>query len=509
MRGKIALTVGGVDVTRATRGLSFSSAAMGGYDTLSVQIMLPPEALDLTPATRVTVSDARSGRVAWQGFVSSPGDQETDARRVDLTAVGNARIAEDRTERMIYIDSELSLWSPAPNASRNEAAQVASGSIPANDDVSGLVTQFPRGVAVGPGAYNGHRYDGFDGAIHNLGAYRLIAQAGITSSDWVTRVAGFGGVHDRNASTTPGVMGRDVDDFGTGAAGLSVFFRRVGAATNVANDNTWGAFSSITVKGRRLNRWGDGGVEDASWVYVTGQMVIEDLIGRGLLPGVDPAAAEIGINPYQITQLTYPDPTRPRQVLDDIAAFDSNWLWQIGAHNGVGYTLRWQPWPTTPRYTLDDRDSYVRQGQELGWANRVKVLWSDAQGRQRVAEASLEVPELDGAGRVVYADPISLPDGLGSAENAAQIGTETLRDLYNQPASGTALVGRRIFDHQCGGWVEPWEIEPGSLVQIARTGDVIRLTAVEWDDDNYTARLTLGNPGRTAEERMAAVAGRR
>src|SRR5690606_22278157 len=135
MRGKIALAVGGVDVTRAARGLSFSSAAMGGYDTLSAQIMLPPEALDLTPATRVRVTDTRSGQVVWSGFVSSPGDQETDARRIDLTAVGLRRIADRATSRFLYIDRTLERWQEMPTGNRPNAS-AGSGQMP---DTAGVL----------------------------------------------------------------------------------------------------------------------------------------------------------------------------------------------------------------------------------------------------------------------------------------------------------------------------------------------------------------------------------
>ncbi len=540
MRGKIALTVGDTDVTRHARGLSFSSAAMGGYDTLSAQILLPPEALDLTPATRVRVTDTRSGQVVWSGFVSSPGDQETDARRVDLTAVGLRRVAEDRTARLLYVDRATDQWMKRPVAQRF-TAEAGAGQAPDDAGVLGgapaIVLSLPPGQAVGSGASAQAAYSGAYGTPQGVGAFVMARDESMTSASWdVTVAVAPGELSGTGAWQT--VYSAAADSLATiidrrrGAApwtdpqGAIIYrLQYTGAATNLTGDGIWATWAWPCVVGQMVDRWGTRlnmmtaanitytsatAGEDPITAYVEPHRVMHDLIGQGLLGEVDVAGALIDFSDAHIPQLAYFDPVRPAEVLDTLVALDSSMFWRIteGAAGLPRPELR--KWPEAIRYTLDDRDSYTRQGQASGWANRVAVEYTDAYGREREVVATFPVPALDEAGLEVYADPVPLPEGLGgSPDNATRFGVETLRDLYNQPASGTALVGRRIFDHQAGGWVEPWEIEPGSLVQIARTGNVVRLTAVEWDDGNYTARLTLGNPGRSAEERMAAVAGRR
>jgi len=541
MRGKIALAVGGVDVTRAARGLSFSSAAMGGYDTLSAQIMLPPEALDLTPATRVRVTDTRSGQVVWSGFVSAPGDQETDARRVDLSAVGLRRVAEDRTARLLYVDRTTDQWMKRPVAQRF-TAEAGAGQAPDDAGVLGgapaIVLSLPPGQAVGSGASAQAAYGGAHATPQGVGAILFARDESQTGGSWNVTVAvapgelsGTGAWDMVYAAAANSVAGYIERRRGAGdwpdADRYAVIYRLhySGAATNLTGEGIWSVLAWPCVVGQMVDRWGTRlnmitaanmsyvpatAGEDPITAYVEPHRVMHDLIGQGLLGDVDVAGALIDFSDAHIPQLAYFDPVRPAEVLDTLVTLDSSMFWRIteGAAGLPRPELR--KWPEAIRYTLDDRDSYTRQGQASGWANRVAVSYTDAYGRVREVVAAFQVPALDEAGLEVYADPVSLPEGLGgSPDNATRFGVETLRDLYNQPASGTALVGRRIFDHQCGGWVEPWEIEPGSLVQIARTGDVIRLTAVEWDDDNYTARLTLGNPGRSAEERMAAVTGGR
>jgi hypothetical protein len=40
----------------------------------------------------------------------------------------------------------------------------------------------------------------------------------------------------------------------------------------------------------------------------------------------------------------------------------------------------------------------------------------------------------------------------------------------------------------------PWEIEPGYLCRVRETGDDLRITQVDYDDDSCSMLLTLGTP---------------
>jgi hypothetical protein len=141
------------------------------------------------------------------------------------------------------------------------------------------------------------------------------------------------------------------------------------------------------------------------------------------------------------------------------------------------------------------------------------VNWTDGNGNAQstpVTAASLGLvgiglPVDDLGARVKDADPITLPEGKGSAANATRIGGQILTDKINPPKSGTILVRRPIIDQLTGNTVMPWEIEPGYICRVRETGDDLRITQVDYDDDSCSMLLTLGAPVLTDEQRLARL----
>jgi hypothetical protein len=73
------------------------------------------------------------------------------------------------------------------------------------------------------------------------------------------------------------------------------------------------------------------------------------------------------------------------------------------------------------------------------------------------------------------------------------------------PKAATVTVRQPVADLLRGGRVMPYEIEPGYLVRVRETGDVLRLTEVEVDDEAGVAVLTLGEPILSEEQQLAQL----
>jgi hypothetical protein len=52
----------------------------------------------------------------------------------------------------------------------------------------------------------------------------------------------------------------------------------------------------------------------------------------------------------------------------------------------------------------------------------------------------------------------------------------------------------------------PWELEPGYLCRVRETGDELRITQGDYDDeDDCSMLLQLGTPMLTGEQRLAQL----
>src|SRR5690606_19072530 len=126
-------------------------------------------------------------------------------------------------------------------------------------------------------------------------------------------------------------------------------------------------------------------------------------IGQGAFGDVDVAATEVAVSAAQIPQLAHFEPVRTSDLLDQITGVDSSLWWCVTEGQGGRPAPQLRKWPQQPRYIIDDRDSYVRQGQEFSQANRVVVSFVDQRGWPRSLTATLPVPALDDAGVEVFA----------------------------------------------------------------------------------------------------------
>jgi hypothetical protein len=66
-------------------------------------------------------------------------------------------------------------------------------------------------------------------------------------------------------------------------------------------------------------------------------------------------------------------------------------------------------------------------------------------------------------------------------------------------------VRRPIVDQLTGNMVMPWEIEPGYLCRVRETGDDLRITQVDYDDDRLLDAADARDAGPDGEQRLARL----
>ena len=521
--------VSNVTTSRQASGLRFRKTAPGGFHSAQVRLNLPRETFrDLGGADRVYVYGP-DGSTLWEGFADNPGRSDgVEGEGFDLSAMGSSIVASDESRTLVYRDHDLGSWG-------QNKTRAASASAAATDDPdppamttpeNGLLCQFNPGQPVGTNAAAQIGYTGLQDSGMELGGIQLRLKSGKTDSDYRNELLW---------SSAPGVSGSDSLDaidatqsativryaggavLPTGQDAVALQLVRTGGATNVADDDTWTFFDDVAIVGRRKDRYGvdADAVAMQPMAYVLGHLVVEDILGR-LLILCDPDTAVIEEGDYEIDQLAYLEGTTAAQLLDDLIEWESDFIWEIGASQpGGGFQFSWRRWPERVRYEISTRDAYDAPGSDVDLCNRIAVFWTNRRGVKKsltITASSADYPALaalEDAGRVKDAEPITLPDGLGSLANATRIGTQSLAARANPPVSATAVVRRRILDLYTGNWIYPWQIEPGHLVRVRETGDVLPLTEIEYVDDDEATTLQLGTPLLTDDQRIARLAKKR
>lgn len=507
-------------VTRYCRGLRFTKVADGGHRDMSFTMTLPRNTFsDLGPQDRCYIYDARTTRTIIDGYLENPTPVDgPGGQQFDISAMGGMALANDETRGLIYVDRDLGAFEKATDSAASGA--IETGEWITDSTKHRVRTQFAGGAVAATGALASAGNYAFERAVMNLGGVRVATLvSGKTDANWTNElVTASGVVASGTMSTTGGLLEQFVGaaNFPTGTQRFAFRTRRNGAETNVADDTTWADWADCSVIGQRMDRNGvlltrsDGLV---SVTQVLASQVVEDLLGR-VLTFCDPSTAQIDATTFGITQLAYPDGVKAAGVLNDLAVFEPDFVWEIleSLDNGK-HRFNYRAWPTTPRYEVSVKDGWRQTGSDVDLCNRILVSWTDEAGNPKVTTVTAASLGLTGIGlpvdalgsRVKDADPVTLPEGKGSAANATRVGGQILTDKVNPPKSGTVTVRRPIVDLLTGNHVMPWEIEPGYLCRVRETGDDLRVTQVDYSDDDVSSVLTLGRPVLTVDQRVARL----
>lgn len=527
MHGALTVRVNAMDgltdrvVTQYVRGLRFRKTAPGGFASASCTIVLPrSELANLGPSDRFYVYDARTGRTVWDGYTENPGTSDgPEGQSFDLSAMGGTVLASDRTEKAVYADTDHDQW----------LLQLSASSATVQTDDSGdLACAFNSGAAIGTGSQAEAIYKGLTGSSQFVGSYSYTWTAGKTDANYKVEdgtgqmdragvgTGGFAVEASATFVTTGGTVAKTPADFGDSQNYVIVRAVRTGGATNVADELTWVRFHNLTVNARMLTA--TGALASATQP-LTASAIAADIVGR-LLSSVDPVRVSIDATTEVIDQLAYRDGANAGEIFDDLALHEPDYYWGIGASNAAGLHEFWfRAWPTEVRYEISVRDGYNAPGGDTDLCNRIAVFWTDAKGQDRVTLVGQYVQEIgnrapvDGSGvpdpafvgRIKDSDPVTLPEGRGSAANAQRVGAAILATKASASKAATAVVARPITDLFTGLEVMPWEINPGYPTRVRETGDVLRLTEVEYIDDDCAATLTLGTPTLTSDQILARV----
>lgn len=523
---------------------SWRTVIPGGYASATFSLQRPIDIEDpmLAPFTRVYIYDGQDGSVLWEGKLQLPGRSAGDSGQVwAITAIGPSAHPLDQQAPLVYIDTRLEPWhrSNYEGTQQPAGANVSVTNHPNTSVFDVVLVQFPSGLPVVNTSRIAALYDVLVGTGMFLGAVGFSWDSGFTSSLWNAQMGTgngtfyletpFSAVGNTGGGTFTGWVGTDFPvarDF----AGLRLVNSSAGGVT-ISDDLRWISYANIRVIGRRMNKSGTlltGSAQLLSSIFVRATWVIEDLLGR-LLPQFNgPEAALTALDTIDIDQLTYEDPTDPNQVLEDLMNLEAGAYWAAWESGGSItdvtspglYRFEWSNWSTTPRYEATVADGFDSPAPSFEIYNKVRVRYKDPRGITRVYAGSKAVPVLDDLGliRMKYID---LGDEVGSAANAAVVGTNFLNEHASPSSGGTLTIARPIRDLLAGKTVPPRRILPGNLISVRGieasqelTGDatrdgitVFRIVSVEVNGGVATLELDMFTP--TESRALAEIAKRR
>lgn len=521
---RLKTTRGDTFVSKDVTSLSFRSVIPGGFASCEIGLNRPlatdPDEVQLYGD--VYIYDGRSAKTVWQGRLEDPGRASSAAGEVwKITAVGPSAHAKDRVLPVVYVDQNFDWWRPY---NQNTVA----GNItikPASDtgNTGSMIFHCPRGtLAVANGYRLGMQYNAFVETGQKIGRFSYSWDSGVTDADWQIRVrTGPGNLtlveSDIDFNTAGGTDAKVITtDFTNTHYLISMTIERVGANQTPANDDTWGSFGSIVLRGTVYGASGSEDTAGASYSANTilASTVVNDLLGR-VLSDFDGANASVTATSYAIDQLAYPDGASAWEILNDLMLFESGYYWGAWEETSTGKNrFEWKAWPTTIRYEANVYDGFDSPGSAAQLFNAVNVRWKDNFGRIRKNTRTQTVAELTAAG-ITRTAFIDISDVFGSTLNADRVGDQFLSEHSTPPNAGTLKISRPISDRVGGtnstpGMVHPWEIQPGYLIRVmgvkprldalnATTRDAVtifKIISVDYDAASNTATLELDSQSK-------------
>lgn len=493
---------------------------------------------DLGPNSRIRVYPNSGGEPVADGYVSNPGATNGPfGSRYDLTATGPVALAADASYPYVAIDTSLERWKPSQYSTKGAVLDTAD----IDDDTVALQVTAPKDTdvtvannvtyqttLVKTARWTGDfKYGAIRAAGQRLARVVATFRAGVNDNDFLYGIrtrTGTGASADwvsyHVSALTPSTLFAKYGDANFGStddvANLRVS-RHNSDATGV-EDQIFQVYD-ITVRALLKDETGADITTGYTQNYVLAGQLIRDMIGRGMLPGIDPLQVTVLAGTAQITQFVFPDGLTFGAALEAIVVYEQDATWRLEAANAAGHPFKAYLWDdTNPRYDLDDeRDGVVISGSDNDQCNRIVVAWTDRKGRAKTTTVGSYVPDLGNknpvlpngtidptfVGRIRDAESVSLPSELGTEGNAAAFGAAILARKATSPKAGQALVRRPIFDRLLGHEVMPFEIKAGYAVRRMSTGETIRLTRRVYSHSARAATLTLGSPVYSTEQLMA------
>lgn len=495
------------------QGVTFRKTAPGGYASGSLKLIGRWQDWSLGPGSQAYVYDATDGETVWEGYLDNPGQShDVDGETFDIGAQGAQTVVGDRSEILVYLDSSFEHWRADDRNDHNLApsADASAASWP-DTEKEAILLQFASGTPIAKSSEARAIHDLCDSAPMGVAAYSFLVKSGLNAQGYKVRVTGSSGTFEEKPMATESVYMANilgVGGFDAPTDVLKLRLRRTKGATNIGTDRVWTGFAEPYVLGRRFDLQGRDQISidriaQVDLTRVLSHEIVRDLIYR-MMPMIDNRMCWIDAGSYEIDQLCYADPVRPSGVLEDMELFEPDMTWLVGASGDTGkHSFTYQAWPTEARYEISVADGYSAPGGEADLCSEITVGYVDAKGVERSVKVFADVPELNGRERA--ADKITLDESVSSKRNAQRIGEQALRLLNNPPKAATATVTRPVWDSAAGRFIPAWRMEPGECVMVRQAGEVLRLTELEFNSDDYAVGLTLGEPAPTIEQLIARL----
>lgn len=508
----VRLTDGkGNDRQVRARELRFRKTAPGGHQSASCSIFTDAGAfIDLGPNDRLFVHDVASGECVWEGYTDNPGKTlGPSGEGYDISALGGAARADDAAFPYVLVEQRPDGFVRSDQSTKKAKTE----SDERSEGVPSWVASTKADSTIATTWEADLVYRGLKHAGMKLARAEAQCDSGINDGNFdmrlVARNAGGSNVVDTaNADlATHTLAGVVVTNFANGRDQLALNVIR--STSSIASDpDMWFEFWNIVVVAMRLDQYGDDITTGYGSNTVLPHQIVKDMIGRGLLPAIDPDGIVVDTTTYAIDQAAWKDGVTGAGVLDWLTVFEPDYLWEYLTTDQYGrHAFRYRKWDdTTARYEVSTSSGFEQTGGDDDLCNRIAVGYTDKQGKQRTQIVTQTVEAL--GTRVRDADSVSLPEGMSSPASAQRIGEMLLRQRANPPKAARAVIRRPIVDRRAGRLVNPWEIEPGYSVVVRETGDLLRLTEVEYDHESRSSTLVLGTPVRTVEQLVAQLSRR-
>jgi hypothetical protein len=525
LRGPFTVHASGLGVEKQldVADLEFTKTAHGGYDSATVTMPDWVDSADpaLGSVSRFMVDDGRNCRRIFEGYLELPGKTVSPEGHVwKLGVVGASSVLADRAHAYIGIDTDLTRWTLFKSTSPGATAEATT--LPSDETEPALLFQFPAGQPVDNSSYMTMQYD-LRPTGQYVGAYNYSRVGGYVSGGTyqqqsLVRASGTGTKTTLRATGLTSVAGTGlaVDQVGSQWTGtmdrLSFVLAKVlGGATNVATDTVWAAFYDVYVRAQLHDLTGALlSTPNHTNPYVLTHEIVTDCLTM-FTSVIDTAGSTVDTGfTEQITQLAYPDPVRFPDILNDLAMI-TPMVWEVSESNPQGkHRFNLRQWPTDVRYEATTADGWDSPGAEQDLGTDVRVTWVDANGAPQTYTVQTAVPVLDQWGRRRDAVSIDLGSETGSLAAATTIAAAFNTAMAAAPFAGTLTVARPIRDLYMGREIEPWEIQPGYLVNVRDiAGPPMQLTEMSYRDSEQMATLTLGTPVFDVDQMVANLARRR
>jgi hypothetical protein len=482
-------------LTRQLQNVSYDAGAPGGFKSAQMVLSRPlhyrPD--ELTSYTKCVIEETRSGAVLWDGHLDEPGRSAGASGQIwELTAVGPAAHAHDRTLPHIFVDKLPDDW-PVASAS---VKYIEVSETDSNGE-SAVIMRCPEGTTWTQNDYGEVWYRRLLDTGQRLARVFIDWDTATTSTNTTIEVGVSVGASDFSvildwdlwhidAGTLTGVI---TTDWSAGTQYDVIYVLALRGGPNVVVGNNAAQWFLPVIRTVLYDKSGNErtAASNYSGNTVRAYEVIEDLLGR-ILTEYDGAGALVETDTFNVDQWAYREAVDPAQIFADAMVFHPGKTWLAWERNASGkYAFEWRSWPTsTIRYEVPVIDGFDSPGSTVDLVNYMNVRYIGGQGRPRHRRRTQTVELLDTAGvtggQRIREHYLDLGETAGSEANAIRAGDEHLAE-HAFPASGATLtIARPVLDRATGRVLMPWELPrhmPGHLVKtlgVQSNRDVLNAT---------------------------------